>query len=244
MMIDYCLMKIFILDDICSFKIFGDYVMHPKINNILSQKIIEQNDQPDLIIIYEENYAFIQYYINNILSNKIKYLIVKTKTKDDAIFLFKEFRSIGDSFISTQQKTVIIKNIKNDFKTEFRKQILMPIEKQNLDHFLKLETENKYTDYEIIPGEQEHQIIKSITTNTPYIYVGQNIPEKTINFARLLCDLKLKLVEIVDDNDEFIGMMFTKDFTEKAWIIKLTQSQQLKEFFKLSENYFRILICE
>ena len=126
--------------------------------------------------------------------------------------------------------------------TLYRKEILLPVSRSSVSEFLNLEFEQTTNECEIIEGTEEHQILKSITTIAPFIYAGEKICDNTINTCKFLANLKFKIINVYDENNNHKGMFFSKDFAEKAWILQLSKSNKIREFLELNESLIKISV--
>ena len=105
--------------------------MHEKVLGLIQQNQITESDTPELIIINEEPYSFVDYFWRNILTDNTQWLVIKLKTKDEAINCYKELRGFGETFLSIKNKIVIIKNLKQILKSHYRSEILSPVIEEN-----------------------------------------------------------------------------------------------------------------
>jgi hypothetical protein len=239
-MIDYCLLTCLINNEINSYNFYGDYNIHSKITQICELKNITKHDNPNLVLIYKESYNFIDFFCKNKISHETQWLFIVPQSLQEAILLFKELRSIGDAhLIQYPLPILIIKNFKENFLQYHRNDILQPVENyQTIDNFLNFNLYKTESYYDKDFGNFESQILKSLTTNNMFVYVGEEISEHNLMKCQQYGMMKFNIIECVDCVEQkHKGYFVHKDFVEKMWLYHLTKLQSLENLLKFKECY-------
>ncbi len=241
-MLDLSLLLLFLTKDIESYKVYGEYTdIHSSVGALMQQKE-ELDGNSDLILIYKENHTFVDYFWRNILTHKTKWFIIKTKSKNDANIIYKELRSMGDCYLSTDHCLVILKNIKEDFRDHFRESILSPVEKMNiLDFFDFVGGDEDISDCEIIYGNFKDSIVGSLMSRNPHQYIGNRVDDKYIRLCMFLSKARIKFIEFIN-NGEISGIFMANDFVKDAWIYHLSKVDDLRNVFRFREKHIKIFL--
>lgn len=238
-MIDYCLFMILLKEKIESIKFLGeDFLLHSKINNVIQTKQIKTQDNACLTFIHKESPQFIDYFWRNILTNQTKWLIIAPRNLYEAIIIFKEIRSFGDSIlIQSDEPLIIIKNLKENFTNYFRQEILFPIEHQNINTFLNYHEDKQNRDLcHVIYGNKENQILESLLSNSIYIYFGEEVADCVLNKSLVLMNMKFYIIEIIKQSEnKRIGFFVHRDYLHSTWIYSLSGLKTLENVFKFNE---------
>ena len=244
-MVDYSLFIAILKHEITSIKMLGEnFPMHSRINALIKTKQIKNEDDAQLIFIYKESPQFIDFFWRNILTENTQWLIIAPRNKTEAIIIYKELRSFGETIIvQSEEPIVIIKNLKPNFKQYFRQEILLPIEQKNLNDFLDAKDENQYDERlcQVMQGTEEEQIIQSIMSNSMYVYFGDDISSDCVKVCQMLANMKFYIIECMSqDNYKTKGFFVHRDYLEKTIIYKLTEYKTLKNVMKFNEIHIKM----
>ena len=238
-MIDYCLFSVLLKTNIKSLNFLGErFLLHSRINSLIQTKQLTQSDTSDVILIHKESPQFIEYYWRNLLTSQTKWLIITPRSLQEAIILYKEMRSFGEAIlIQTNEPILIIKNIKANFKDAHRQEILLPIEKKEINTFLEVKGDKSdHRLCQVIDGTKEEQIVSCMLSNSMYVYFGETISEEMLSVCQKLAEMKFYIIECVSQETfSTQGFFVHKDFLEKTLIYHLTKYKTLENVFKFNE---------
>lgn len=230
-MIDYSLFVCLFQQHLKTYKIYGDYVPHENITNMLKSKNIKLSDEPDVLIIYKEPFVVADYLCKNLTC---KWLFIVLENDEDGRRLYQNIKSYGDHYY--QDNLIIIKNIKPNYKELYRADILDFTNTTNsLDEMLELNILEDQLETTCIDNKQDLAIVKSLAAYTNYIYIGKILPEKTILKCQMLAKMNFN-IQILND-----GYFVKKDSIKDFWIWKLSESKIVEQYLKINQN--KIEIC-
>lgn len=238
-MLDYCLFILFFQHQIDTFDILGEYYdFHENVSRAISNSKHQKTNNENLVLIHKETYLFIDYFWRNLLTINTKWLIIVPQNISDANRIFREMRSFGDTFfIQNPEPIIIIKNIKENFKEEFRKQILNEENNYDLDEFLEINIIEKNINCDIITGSMDSILLETLSSNSDYIYFGEQISDQNMLKNQMLSKLNFDIIENIDiKTNKTIGFFIRGDYVEKVWIYYLSKSKQLDNLFKFKQN--------
>lgn len=236
-MIDYCLLICFFQQDIKTYNLFGNYRIHPNVSNIIECKNIKKTDEPELIIIYKQKFIFIDYYCMNAMSINAKWLLIVPESLEDGRKIYQNIKSFGEHyFVEYPEPLIIIKNIKPNYKELYRAEILdFSNSTDNLDDFLELNILENKISTEVISDNEEKSIVRSLSTNKDFVYVGEILPDKTILKNQMIAKMKFNIIVNYKDN-VIKGYFVRKNFINEFWIWKLTNYNMVEQFLKIKEK--------
>ncbi len=241
-MLDLSLLLLFLTKEIETYKVYGNFRdMHSLVGDLMSHRK-ESDGNSDLVLIYNENHTFVDYFWRNVLTPSTKWFIIKAKNKNDANIIYREIRSMGDCYISPDDSLVILKNIKEDFREHYRENILLPVTEINLLDYLGFVGENEDTsNCEMIVGGSRNNIVASLMSCMPCQYVGKPIADKYIRLCMFLSKTRIKFIEIFE-NGESVAMFVAGGFVKEAWLYKLGGTDELKQVLRFHEKYLQISV--
>ena len=239
-MVDYCLFVVFFQNDILSYNVIGEHFeFMPKTKSLIDFKCVTRQDEAEVIVINKESIQFIDYYWKNLLSDKVKWLFVIPKNEEDAKNIFNEIRGFGEPyFVHYPKPLIIIKNVTTNFKDNYRRDILMPMNMiGSLDNFLEIQVmENNTDDVAYIIGDKEYQLIKSLSKSKKMQYFGHPICSQDLNKCKMFSKMKFHIIECVNiDTGITQGYFVHSDYVEKVWLYHLTGFNSLDNFYKFSD---------
>ena len=242
-MLDYCLFVSLFQNELESYCIYGKYQeLHPKILNLIEAKNIKQSDNPEFVLIYKESRQFVDFYWKNILKDNVKWLFIYLKTMEEANVLFREIRNFGETYLDTNEPMVILKNINIDFQLNYRNEFIKPIEQMSIDEFLDIKILESVSDCEQIIHDKPSQLIKSLSSNSLYVYFGKTIDTKDLLKCQMLAKMKFFICECTNEQDEICGYFANTDFIEKLWLYLLSGNEQqaIVNLYKLNEIKIKV----
>jgi len=241
-MLDYCLFFILLQNDLNTYKIFGNYFeLHAKNNQLIQSKLMKEDDNPELVLIYKESNQFIENYWKNILSDCVKWLIIVPQDQTSAIIIFKELRAFGKArLILDKQPIILIKDLKPNFKSYYRQDMLLPINDENIDDFLNIKL-NKHNleDCCIATGDKEQILNKCLTTSAPYIYFGEHISENNLSKLKSLFNAKIKIIECVNFKYQTVGFFVDREHFATTYIYSIEKISSLKNILKFKQLHLK-----
>lgn len=241
-MLDYCLINILFYNQIESYEIIGEPKLHDVTKTIISSNNLYTKKDPDLTIIYQQPQQILDYYLQNTLTHKTKWLIITMKEHEDAKILFQFIRAFGDAIlIQFPTPIIIIKNIAPNFWQNYRKDILKPIAEPDIQEFLNITiTDISTEDCVQINGTQEELMTQSLNPHALYTYFGKKINEEQLKNLKELTKFSLKIIQCVNPNtNEIYGFFAQNDYMQQCWLLYLAQFESLKD----TMNIRRIFLC-
>ena len=239
-MLDYCLFMYFFQRQPTTYRFIGDYFeAHNNVLDVIKYCESSLSNDPELVMIYKEPFGFIDYFWRNSLTINTKMLIIVPKDQHDGNRIFRELRSFGDSiYIKYPQHIILIKNIKANFKDEYRKMLLNNIDfDQNLDLFLDVKIDNCKLECDTFFGNDEDILIPSMLSNCNYVYFGKEISNQNLLKNQMLSRLNFNIIHNVNTKtNETIGFFVRGDYLEKIWIYHLSKNEKMNDICNFSHN--------
>ena len=241
-MLDYCLFFILLQNEIESYRFYGNYFdLHAKNNLLLLNKNIKESDNPNLVMIYKESNQFIENYWKTVLSDCVKWLIIVPQDQTSAIVTYKELRALGEAIlILDKEPIIIIKNLKDNFKSFYRQEILLPILEPNIDDFINVKLKKQpLDDVCVATGDREKILLKCFTSTAPYIYFGEPISEYNLSKLKCFFNAKIKIVECVNQKYHTTGFFVDREYFESTYIYSVEKIASLKNVLKFKEHHIK-----
>lgn len=243
-MLDYCLIQTLTYNHVDNVQIYGDFCkLHPLVDDLMAIKKIRHSDSADLVILYKKSGKFINQYWETILTPKVKWFFIVPSDEKEAEMIFKQMRSFGEAvFIKYPQPLIVIKNIIDDFRTKFRRDLLKPIEPPDFVRFFNINHgDTSQIECEKIVGTKEEQIVHSLNSGSVYVYFGDKVPEKTIDDCKSLTQYALRIMKCVDIyQNKTVGVFAANFDIEKALIIYLSEIDFIEK--KIGLEKFTLLL--
>lgn len=220
------------LKKIASYNVYGENLpLNTNTLRIMNLMDVTQSDDANVIFINRESIVFIEYFVKNQLKEN-QWLVIIPQN-NDAERIYREYHLIGDSHI--ENNLVLFKNIKPNFKDLVRKNIMKPLEnKQTLTEFLEFKTQEKNVQAEVLNGPIPETIVKSFSTQSDFVYVGQAIPKADILVDQMLCKMNFKIIEN-QFQDKTVGYFIDKKILNQFWISQLSKNKMVEDFFNINE---------
>lgn len=240
-MIDYYLFICFLQKQIQSYRIFGNYNLHPNIIKLLNAKNITSVISPDLILFYKEDYIVVDYYCKNYMKEQTNYLVFVANNTEELMRYYREFNKIGECYLLEKFLTLFIKNIKPNFQEKIRENILIVNNSTtSFNEFLKPEIEECKYNYIYLNENEENNIIKSLNEKYQYIAIG-NI-EENIDLCRMISKYNFDFIEVKTENNINKGFFYKQNLSQIFWIWKYTQYTSLEKIMKFNQTKITIIV--
>jgi hypothetical protein len=231
-MIDYILFILFLQKKIKSFKIVGEYFTPTILNNLISTNEIQRNDNPQLMVIHNQNF---HETLQNINENS-EWIIIYNDDIQHLTKIFKSMRSFSQEvFFNDKNFIMILHNLKPNFLNELDKHQFLPAFSPPLDEFLKTEIYETKNISKICNGTINEQLIQSISSQNEFIYIGNPINNIDILKCQMILKTQYQIIECINENNELCGHFFHNDFKEKIWIYLLSKNEMIYNFYQINK---------
>jgi hypothetical protein len=208
-------------------------LLHAKINEIINFKNIRESDDPELVFINNESYNFVDFYLKNNLTPKIKWLFITIHNKQQTEILYKEIRNYAEDSMLIGD-LIILKNIKENFDCFFRQNFILPVKKtQKLDieNFFEFKIEKNNLDVKNILEKNDIKLSKLLTNNSQYVYFGEPILEEDFDKCKMLLNMRLNIL-FCEQNSKVIGYFCKHEYIKDLLIYLYSNSKIMEDILK------------
>lgn len=241
-MLDYCLINLLYYNEIESYEILGDPRLQDITRTIIANNNLYTKSNPDLVVVYKQNKQILEHYLQNTLTHKTKWVFIVHEDLEEARILFQFIRSYGEAIlIQYPTPIIVIKNLTENFRQNYRRDVLKPITLPNVREFLNIKESNvSVEDCVQINGDQERQLTQSLASRSLYVYFGEPITSTQLQNLKELTKFSAKIIHYINPcTNETHGFFVQNDYVQQCWLFYLTGCETLKDTLNIRKIFLQ-----
>jgi len=224
---EYLLLCLFFQNNFENYHSQGDFFPSNNLQKLLNFKNIAPATSSEMNILFEIDERRIFEFLK---TNDFKWLVIKSKNKQQYEYLNKEIKNFGHEFFLDDQNLIIVlkKNIQYTPQNSHHNLYA------NLDSFLNFQIIETQLHADVCFDEKK-QLLSSLASNNNWVYIGKEIPEKELLKCQMFAKMRINFIECTIAGNicgYFIHRSVIKDF----WIFYLSKNYLVESILNLNNS--------